>query len=59
LTSVLTTAEAGGKPAMPASSARSKKAMTRRSYSVWRAVRPPVWSASGISHSSLGSPAAA
>ena len=41
------------------SKARSKKAMTRRSYSAGRAVKPPVCPASGITQIVFGSPAAA
>ena len=42
----------------PSSNARSKKAITRRSYSRGRAVSPPVCPASGIFQIVLGSPAA-
>src|SRR5688500_11405593 len=47
-----------GAQAAHRASASSKKPITRRSYSCGRASWPPMWSASGISHSVAEAPAA-
>jgi hypothetical protein len=47
-----------GEVARHRSSAPSRNAMTRRSYSAGRASRPPTWPDSGISQSVFGCPAA-
>jgi hypothetical protein len=44
--------------ALRASSERSKKRATRRSYSAGRASKPPTWRPYGTFHSSFGAEAA-